>query len=124
MTQTGIKFRSVIAMPPSSATTTDKVLEYTSTVAKVLQDVASQIPFVNRVCGLTLTILPMVQVWYLDRNSNLKLIGIQNTRFQKDRCLRIVEDIHHVLCILMNLCNHSEDIESVEMLSLIAQFTV
>lgn len=124
MTQTGIKLRSVIAMPPSSATTVDKVLEYTSTVAKVLQDVASQIPFVSRVCGLTLTILPMVQVWCLDRNSHLRLIRIQNTRFQKDRCLRIVEDIHHVLCILMNLCSHSEDIESVEMLSLIAQFTV
>ncbi|KAJ6457683.1 hypothetical protein C8R45DRAFT_880271 [Mycena sanguinolenta] len=95
-------------MPPSSAAPFDKILEYTGTAAKALQDAASEIPFVSRVCGLTLTILPIVQ----------------NTRFQRDRCLRIFEDIHYVLCILMNLSSHSEDIESVEMLSLIAQFAV
>ncbi|KAJ6457632.1 hypothetical protein C8R45DRAFT_563663 [Mycena sanguinolenta] len=95
-------------MPPSSAAPVDKILEYTGTAAKALQDVASEIPFVNRVCGLTLTILPIVQ----------------NTRFQRERCLRIFEDIHHVFCILMRLSSQSADIESVEILSLIAQFAV
>ncbi|KAF7373142.1 NB-ARC domain-containing protein [Mycena sanguinolenta] len=96
-------------MPPSSAAPLiDKILEYTGTVAKTLQDSASEIPFVSRVCGLTLTILPVVQ----------------SARFQRDRCLRIFEDIHHILCILMRLFSQSVDMESVEMLSLIAQFAV
>ncbi|KAF7373145.1 NB-ARC domain-containing protein [Mycena sanguinolenta] len=77
-------------------------------VATTLQDTASEIPFVGRVCGLILTILPIVQ----------------NTRFQRDRCLRIFDDIHHVLCILMRQYSQSVDMESVEMLSLIAQFAV
>ncbi|KAF7373146.1 NB-ARC domain-containing protein [Mycena sanguinolenta] len=95
-------------MSPSSTAPVDKILEYTGTVATTLQDVASEIPFVSRVCGLALTILPIVQ----------------NTRFQRERCLRIFEDIHHILCILIRLFSQSVDIESVEMISLIAQFAV
>jgi hypothetical protein len=49
---------------------------------------------------------------------------LQNTKFQKERCLRIVEDIHHLLCVLTSLCIHSEDIQSPNMLHRIAQYAV
>ncbi|KAJ7806530.1 hypothetical protein B0H14DRAFT_2610376 [Mycena olivaceomarginata] len=85
----------------------EKILEYTVQAANALQDVAAatEIPFLGRVCSLTSTVIPMVQ----------------NTKFQKDRCLRMVEDIHQLLCILGNLSVHSEDIQSPRMLNQIAQ---
>ncbi|KAJ7800145.1 hypothetical protein B0H14DRAFT_2900838 [Mycena olivaceomarginata] len=49
---------------------------------------------------------------------------MQNTKFQKERCLRIVEDTHHFLCVLMNLSVHSEDIQSPKMLTTIAQYAL
>jgi hypothetical protein len=54
------------SMPSSSPATADRILEYITVVANALRDVAtrtaSQIPFLGRVCTLTLTIIPMVQV--------------------------------------------------------------
>ncbi|KAJ7831321.1 hypothetical protein B0H14DRAFT_2515376 [Mycena olivaceomarginata] len=97
-------------MPPSSSAAPDKILEYTVVTANGLQQVArlTRIPFLDRICTLALTIIPM----------------IQNTKFQKERCLRIVEDIHHFLSVLMNLSVHSEDIQSPKMLTIIAQYAL
>jgi hypothetical protein len=55
-------------MPPSSPATADRILDYAAVAANVLHDVAtaSGIPFLNRVCTVTLTIIPMVQVCNLD----------------------------------------------------------
>ncbi|KAF8175974.1 hypothetical protein K438DRAFT_1979481 [Mycena galopus ATCC 62051] len=94
-------------MPPISPSTINNIFEYTVVAANALRDIseATEIPFVSRVCTLTLTIIPMVQ----------------NTKFQKDRCFRIIEDIHHLLCVLMNLAKGSEDIQSPWMLNHIAQ---
>ncbi|KAF8147631.1 hypothetical protein K438DRAFT_460727 [Mycena galopus ATCC 62051] len=94
-------------MPPTyTPTTINRVLEYTGVAANALQDVAkaTDIPFVGRICALTLIIIPMVQ----------------NTKFQKDRCIRISGDIHHLLCVLMG-CMESEHIQSPMMLEKIAQ---
>ncbi|KAJ7796681.1 hypothetical protein B0H14DRAFT_3157858 [Mycena olivaceomarginata] len=87
-----------------------KVLEYTVVAANALQDVAAgtQIPFLSRVCTLSLAIIPMVQT----------------TKLQKDRCIRIMEEIHGVHCALINLAIHSEDIQSLKMLNQIAQFAI
>ncbi|KAF7333355.1 NB-ARC domain-containing protein [Mycena venus] len=97
-------------MPPNSSAAIDKILEYTAVAANALSDIAAatQIPFLGRVCTLTLMIIPMVQ----------------NSKFQKDRCLRIVEDIHYLLCVLVGLGIHSEDIQSPKMLHQIAQYAV
>ncbi|KAF8156362.1 hypothetical protein K438DRAFT_1861994 [Mycena galopus ATCC 62051] len=97
-------------MPPSSPTTADNILEYTLLAANALRDVsaAAQIPFLSRVCTLSMAIIPMVQ----------------NTKFQKDRCLRITEDIHHLLCALIGLCVQSEDIQSPKVLDQVAQYAV
>ena len=56
------------AMAPNPLTTGNKILEYTAMAANALHDVASatQIPFLSRICTLTLTIIPMVQVWNSD----------------------------------------------------------
>ncbi|KAJ6565535.1 hypothetical protein DFH09DRAFT_984319 [Mycena vulgaris] len=47
---------------------------------------------------------------------------VQNARFQRERYLRIVEEIHHSLCALTSLSIHSEDIQSLNMLNHIAQY--
>ncbi|KAJ7726590.1 P-loop containing nucleoside triphosphate hydrolase protein, partial [Mycena olivaceomarginata] len=95
---------------PSLSNTVEKILKYTTAAANALQDVpaATQMPFVQRICGLTLMIVPMVQ----------------NTKAQKDRCFRIVEGIHHLLCVLMDLSMHSEDLQSPMVLNYIAQFAL
>ncbi|KAJ7794982.1 P-loop containing nucleoside triphosphate hydrolase protein [Mycena olivaceomarginata] len=97
-------------MPPVRSTTGDNILEYTVVAANALRDVATaaQIPFVGTVCTITLIIIPMVQ----------------NTKFQKDRCFRIVEDIHRLLWALMNLSMHSEEIQSPNMLNEIAKYAL
>ncbi|KAF8144175.1 hypothetical protein K438DRAFT_1783047 [Mycena galopus ATCC 62051] len=80
-----------------SSTTVDRILEYTLTAANALQDVAgaAQIPFVGR-----------------------------NTKSQKEQCLRIVDYVHHLLCILMARSIDLEHIQSPQILEQIGQFTV
>jgi hypothetical protein len=59
-------------MPPHSSDSADKILQYTAVVAKALQDVAvaAQIPFLNTVCALSLTVIAIVEVLRLDCNSD------------------------------------------------------
>jgi hypothetical protein len=56
------------AMLPKSFDIVDKILQYTVVAANALQDVAAatQIPFLNSVCTLSLTIIPIVQVCQAD----------------------------------------------------------
>jgi hypothetical protein len=51
-------------MPPGSSETIKTILEYTTVAARALEDVANatQIPFLNSVCTLSLTIIPIVEV--------------------------------------------------------------
>jgi hypothetical protein len=58
-----------------SSDTFDKILQYTAVVADTLRDVAdtSQIPFLDSVCTLVLTIVPIVQVRLSDNDSMLRL---------------------------------------------------
>ncbi|KAJ7765111.1 hypothetical protein B0H14DRAFT_3593245 [Mycena olivaceomarginata] len=95
-------------MPPSSPAPADRIFDYTSVAANALHDIAtaSQIPFLARVSTITLTIVPMVQ----------------NTRFQQERCLRIMEEIHHSLCALTSLAIHSDNIQAPKMLDQIARY--
>ncbi|KAJ7654374.1 hypothetical protein B0H14DRAFT_3540799 [Mycena olivaceomarginata] len=86
-------------MPPNSPA--DQVLEYAADVAG-----ATQIPFLSRVSTLSLAIIPMVQ----------------SAKFQRERCLRIVEHIHHSLCALTSLSIHSRNIQAPKMLDHIAQY--
>ncbi|KAJ7928345.1 hypothetical protein B0H13DRAFT_2311624 [Mycena leptocephala] len=94
-----------------SSDTFDKILQYTAVVADTLRDVAdtSQIPFLDSVCTLVLTIVPIVQ----------------GMKLQKDRCLSMMEKIHQLLCALMSLYIHSDlEIRSPQMLDHIAQFSL
>ncbi|KAJ7791110.1 hypothetical protein B0H14DRAFT_3567790 [Mycena olivaceomarginata] len=95
-------------MSPSLPAPVDRILDYTAVAANALHDVAtaSQIPFLTRDCTITLTIIAMVQ----------------NTRFQRERCLRIVNEIHHSLCALTSLAIHSDHIQAPKMLDQIAQY--
>ncbi|KAJ7767841.1 hypothetical protein B0H14DRAFT_3509727 [Mycena olivaceomarginata] len=97
-------------MPPGSVATVDKILQYTTVAANALQDVAAatQIPFLNSVCTLSLSAIPIVQ----------------DTKSHKERCLRMLEEIHHSLCVLMSLCIHSEEVRSPKMLDHIAQYAL
>jgi hypothetical protein len=49
----------------------DKILQYTAVATNALHDVAAatQIPFLESFCTLSLTIIPVVQVWQLDSES-------------------------------------------------------
>lgn len=59
-------------MPPHSPYSADKILQYTAVAAKALQDmaVAAQIPFLNTVCALSLTVIAIVEVLRLDFKSD------------------------------------------------------
>ncbi|KAJ7452882.1 P-loop containing nucleoside triphosphate hydrolase protein [Mycena latifolia] len=94
-------------MPQHFTSIPDSILQYTLVAADALQDVATaaQIPFLKSVCSLTVAIIPM----------------IENMKFQKDRCLRMAEDNHRLLCALMALCLYSTNISSPQMLDQIAQ---
>ncbi|KAJ6556148.1 hypothetical protein B0H19DRAFT_1376996 [Mycena capillaripes] len=84
------------------------ILEYTAAAAHALREmsVVAQIPFVNSVCALSLTIIPIVQ----------------STKFQQERCVRMVEGVHRMLCVLTSLCVSSEDIRSPKMLAQIGHY--
>ncbi|KAJ6550771.1 hypothetical protein DFH09DRAFT_1281188 [Mycena vulgaris] len=95
-------------MPHQPPDILDNILQYTLVAANALQEVssASQVAFVKSVCSLTVSIIPM----------------IQNTKFQKARCLTMAEHIHCLLCALMALCLYSGDIGSPQILDHIGQF--
>ncbi|KAJ6556115.1 hypothetical protein B0H19DRAFT_1071248 [Mycena capillaripes] len=94
-----------------SSNSVNKVLEYTTVAASALQDVATatQIPFLNSL------LIP-------DCMRHLR--GLQNTKFQKERCLRMVEKVHGLLCVLIGLCIFLEDIRSPKILDQIAQYAL
>ncbi|KAF7344714.1 CTLH domain-containing protein [Mycena venus] len=95
-------------MPPTSTAPVDRILDYTLVAANALRDLAtaSEIPFLGRVCTLTLMIIPMVQ----------------STRFQRERCLHIMEEIHHALCALISLAVQSDHIQAPKMLEQIVRY--
>ncbi|KAJ7452936.1 hypothetical protein FB451DRAFT_1374015 [Mycena latifolia] len=95
-------------MPQHPTNIRDNILQYTCVAADALQDVsaAAQIPFLKSVCSLSTAIIPM----------------IENTKFQKDRCLRMAEGNHRLLCALMALCLHSQAISSPQFLDQIGQY--
>ncbi|KAJ6543552.1 hypothetical protein DFH09DRAFT_1282394 [Mycena vulgaris] len=84
------------------------ILQYTLVVANALQEVSSsaQIPFLKSVCTLSLSIIPL----------------IEKIKFQKERCLRLAEEIHCVLCALMALCLHSDNLGLPQMLDQTAKY--
>ncbi|KAJ6465015.1 hypothetical protein C8R45DRAFT_1219862 [Mycena sanguinolenta] len=97
-------------MPSKTPEMLSKILQYTSVATKTLHDVGAttQIPFLQTVCALTVAVIPMVE----------------NTKFQKARCLEMMDQIHSLLCALIWLCIHSDDIRSPKSLSDIAAFAV
>jgi hypothetical protein len=110
-------------MFPKSLDTADRILQYTAVAANALHDVASatQIPFLDSLCTLSLTIIRIVQAGSQTANPHLFSKRLQVTKFQKDRCLRMMEDIHQLLCALMSLCIHSDSIRAPKTLDQIAQ---
>ncbi|KAJ7479129.1 P-loop containing nucleoside triphosphate hydrolase protein, partial [Mycena latifolia] len=83
-------------------------LQYTLVAADALQDLvkAAQIPFLGSVCSLALAIVPLVQ----------------NIKSQKEKCVRMVEEIHRALCGLLGLCLNTESTISPQLLESIAQY--
>jgi hypothetical protein len=47
----------------------------------------------------------------------------QSTKLQRERCLRIMEDMHHLLCALTSLAIHSDHIQDPKMLEQIAHYS-
>ncbi|KAJ7817671.1 hypothetical protein B0H14DRAFT_3741639 [Mycena olivaceomarginata] len=71
-------------MPPSSAEI-DSLLEYTRIAARTLQEVAgADAPFLKAVSDATLLVIPLVQ----------------DVKANKERCVRMTENIHQLLCTL------------------------
>ncbi|KAJ6548124.1 hypothetical protein DFH09DRAFT_1169832 [Mycena vulgaris] len=91
-------------MPHSPST----LVQYTLVAANALQAVsaATQIPFLKSICSLSISLIPL----------------IENAKFQKDRCLRMLEDLHCVLCAIMALSLQSINIGSPQILHQIAQY--
>lgn len=65
-------------MFPTAHDTPDKILQYTTVAADALQDVAAatQIPFLDSFCALSLKIVPIVQVWQSDSECRSSLNAI------------------------------------------------
>ncbi|KAJ7041220.1 hypothetical protein C8F04DRAFT_1391323 [Mycena alexandri] len=84
------------------------ILQYTLVAANTVQGVAAEtgIPFLGSVCSISLTLIPV----------------IESNHFQRDRCLRMTEEIHKSLCALGALCLGSEDTRPPEVLDQIAQY--
>ncbi|KAJ7655939.1 hypothetical protein B0H17DRAFT_1146271 [Mycena rosella] len=84
------------------------ILQYTLVAVNALQDVSdiTQIPFLRSVCTMSASIISLVQ----------------DIRSRRDRNLRMVEDMHRVLCILMALCTHAEIMSSPQMLRQIVEY--
>ncbi|KAJ7693444.1 hypothetical protein B0H17DRAFT_1060201 [Mycena rosella] len=72
------------------------ILQYTLIAANALEDMsaATQLPFLKSVSSLSVAIISI----------------IDNTKFHKQKCLRMLEGVHSVLCTLLALCLHSENI--------------
>ncbi|KAF8144255.1 hypothetical protein K438DRAFT_2029239 [Mycena galopus ATCC 62051] len=95
-------------MHPASSETAEKIFGYTAVAANALQDAAviTQTPFLNGVSTLSLTIIGLVE----------------KTKIQRERYIQIVEGIHQLLCALMSLCMHSDEIRSPKLLKDIADY--
>ncbi|KAF8155263.1 hypothetical protein K438DRAFT_1987164 [Mycena galopus ATCC 62051] len=96
-------------MPLKASETVEKILGYTTVAASALQDIAAvtQIPFLNSVSALSLTIIGIVE----------------KSKIQRERYVQIVEGIHQSLCALMALCMHSDEIGSPKLLEAVAHYT-
>ncbi|KAJ6477223.1 hypothetical protein DFH09DRAFT_1056595 [Mycena vulgaris] len=71
-------------MPPSSPDI-DSLLEYTRIAARTLQDISGpNVPLLKAVSGATLLVIPIVQ----------------DIRANRERCVRMVEKVHQLLCTL------------------------
>ncbi|KAJ6505424.1 hypothetical protein C8R45DRAFT_1181815, partial [Mycena sanguinolenta] len=82
----------------SSSLPVDALLEYTRIAASMLQDIPSSknVPFLSVVSQVTMQIIPMVQA----------------IRANRDRCIRMTDEVHQVLCILTSLCFGSGSIKT------------
>ncbi|KAJ7119161.1 hypothetical protein C8R44DRAFT_790175 [Mycena epipterygia] len=71
---------------PRRSWKTAEALQYTQAAAATLRDIAGStyVPFLSTIAALSLTIIPLVQ----------------GARINKNRCMRIVEQIHELLCSL------------------------
>ncbi|KAK7053515.1 NB-ARC domain-containing protein [Favolaschia claudopus] len=90
------------------AAVTYKILDYTSTAATALREIAvsTDTPFLATACDLALRIVSLVQ----------------ETRYYKERCHRILEQIHQSLCVLSTLCVEAKDGLSPRMINQMAQY--
>ncbi|KAJ7041209.1 hypothetical protein C8F04DRAFT_1391314 [Mycena alexandri] len=102
----------------------NNILQYTLVAADALQGVAAGIgiPFLESVCSISLNLIPMIEVLSLLSNCVPMLIPPESNHFQRDRCLRMTEEIHKSLCALGALCLGSEDTRPPEVLGQIAQY--
>ncbi|KAJ7874473.1 hypothetical protein B0H14DRAFT_2717939 [Mycena olivaceomarginata] len=79
-------------MSPSSLAA-DSLLEYTRITASTLQDIShtKNIPFLNAISQTTMVVISMVQT----------------AKANRDRCLRMMDEIHQLLCVLAKLGSES-----------------
>ncbi|KAJ7471075.1 hypothetical protein FB451DRAFT_1559550 [Mycena latifolia] len=84
------------------------VLQYVQAAADTLGDVSNtfSIPFLNTIAAISSSIIPMVQ----------------DTTNNKERCWRMVEKIHNLLCVLTMFCLNSKNGLSPQTLEHIAHF--
>jgi hypothetical protein len=115
-------------MASHSSNLVESILKYTWIAANALQDVAgaTQIPFLVSVCSLSASLVPLIQVCAIPHFSKtiISLCGstFQNTKFQRERCLRMLECVHKSLCALLAITTMSEHARSPKLLDQIAQY--
>ncbi|KAJ7142090.1 hypothetical protein C8R43DRAFT_1131082 [Mycena crocata] len=80
---------------PRNSSKTVEVLHYTQAAAATLRDIASSIdvPFLSTITALLSSIIPLVQ----------------GAKTNKDRCVRMVDEVHQLLCSIANLAIEPED---------------
>ncbi|KAJ6567048.1 hypothetical protein B0H19DRAFT_717306 [Mycena capillaripes] len=88
-------------MPRMSGKVTE-VLHYTEAAAATLRDIASStnVPFLATIAALSIAVVPLVQ----------------GMKTNKDRCTRMVEQVHELLCTLAALVLDSENLLSPKLL--------
>ncbi|KAF7348998.1 NB-ARC domain-containing protein [Mycena venus] len=79
---------------PSTTTKFEKLVQYTTHAATVAQEIsdAVQVPFLSVAGTLCLSILR----------------GLDSVKSNKEECMNMVEQIHEILCTIVDLCSASE----------------
>jgi hypothetical protein len=87
----------------------DKLVEYGVAAGRALREVADvlDVPYLQAAAGISLLVME----------------SAAQVRANKSQCMELVEQIHKILCVLVNFCGDLKSSPSLAMLHSISQFT-